>query len=146
MSSTDVQQPATTGTGPPGQTRRRTLVMARLRDVALVPAVLAIAVVGYIVNPVFLSSSNVVNILQTMSEIGLLVLAETLVLVAGKMDLSLESTFGLAPGVAAWLIVPSGVTHGLGLLPGWTGVPVTLLVGVVIGIVNGLLIVRFRLN
>jgi simple sugar transport system permease protein len=81
-----------------------------------------------------------------MSEIGLLVLAQTLILVAGKMDLSLESTFGLAPGVAAWLIVPTGVTHGLGALPGWAGAPMTLLVGVAIGIVNGLLIVRFRLN
>ena len=125
---------------------RRTLVTARLRDVALVPAIVAIAVVGYLVDPVFLSSSNLVTILQTMSEIGVLVLAETLVLVTGRMDLSLESTFGLAPGVAAWLIVPTGVTHGLGLLPGWTGVPVTLLVGALVGAVNGLLIVRFKLH
>jgi len=76
----------------------RGVVLARLRDLALVPAIIAIAVVGYAVNPVFLSSDNLINILQTMSEIGLLVLAQTLVLVAGKMDLSLESTFGLAPG------------------------------------------------
>jgi simple sugar transport system permease protein len=75
-----------------------------------------------------------------------LVLAQTLVLVAGRMDLSLESTFGLAPGVAAWLVVAPGVTHGLGALPGWTSVPVTLLVGVLVGLVNGLLIVRFRLH
>ena len=124
----------------------RAVALARLRDLALVPAIIAIAVVGYVVNPVFLSSDNLINILQTMSEIGLLVLAQTLVLVAGKMDLSLESTFGLAPGVAAWLIVPTGVTHGLGLLPGWTGVPITLAVGVLIGLVNGALIVRFGLN
>ena len=50
-----------------------------------------------------------------MSEIALLVLAQTIVLVAGKMDLSLESTFGLAPGVAAWLTVAVGAGHGLGL-------------------------------
>ena len=55
------------------------------------------------------------DVLQTMSEIAILVLAETLVLIAGKMDLSLESTFGLAPGIAAWLVVKPGVTHGLGL-------------------------------
>ena len=124
----------------------RRVMLARLRDLALVPAVIAIAVVGYLVNPVFLNSDNVINILQTMSEIGLLVLAQTLVLVAGKMDLSLESTFGLAPGVAAWLIVPTGVTHGLGLLPGWIGPLVTLLVGALVGIANGALIVRFGLN
>src|SRR5690349_19882475 len=124
----------------------RTLLLAGLRDLALVPAIIVIAIVGYLINPVFLKSDNLINILQTMSEIGLLVLAQTLVLIAGRMDLSLESTFGLAPGVAAWLIVAPGVTHGLGALPGWTAVPVTLAVGVVVGLVNGLLIVRFKLH
>jgi simple sugar transport system permease protein len=148
MSNTELK-PATDATVPdgPGPVHRpRSLLLAGLRDLALVPAIIAIAVVGYLINPVFLNSDNLINILQTMSEIGLLVLAQTLVLVAGRMDLSLESTFGLAPGVAAWLVVAPGVTHGLGVLPGWTGVPVTLLVGVVVGLVNGLLIVRFRLH
>jgi simple sugar transport system permease protein len=81
-----------------------------------------------------------------MSEIGVLVLAETLVLLVGKMDLSLESTFGLAPGIAAWLIAPVGVTHGLGLLGDAWAIPIVLLVGAAIGLINALFIVRFRLN
>ena len=91
------------------------LAIARLRDLALIPAIIAIAIVGQFVNPVFLHTDNLLNVLQTMSEIAILVLAETLVLIAGKMDLSLESTFGLAPGIAAWLTVQPGVTHGLGV-------------------------------
>jgi len=121
-------------------------VVARLRDLALIPAIVVIAIVGQIVNPVFLHTDNLINVLQTMSEIAILVLAETLVLIAGRMDLSLESTFGLAPGVAAWLVVQPGVTHGLGVVPGAWAIPVTLLVGAFIGAFNGLLIVRFRLN
>jgi simple sugar transport system permease protein len=62
------------------------------------------------------------------------------------MDLSLESTFGLAPGIAAWLTLSPGIAHGLGWLPGALSVPLTLAAGLVIGWVNGLLIVRFRLN
>jgi simple sugar transport system permease protein len=120
--------------------------IARLRDLALVPAIIAMAIVGQIVNPVFLHHDNLVNVLQTMSEIGLLVLGETLVLIVGKMDLSLESTFGLAPGVAAWLIAPAGVSHGLGALGNAWAVPITLLVGVLIGGINALFIVRFKLN
>src|SRR5438552_509393 len=89
--------------------RRHGLVVARLRDLALIPAIVVIAIVGQIVNPVFLHTDNIINVLQTMSEIAILVLAETLVLIAGRMDLSLESTFGLAPGVAAWLVVQPGV-------------------------------------
>ncbi|GAB3962910.1 ABC transporter permease [Actinoallomurus acanthiterrae] len=120
--------------------------LARLRDLALVPAIIVIGIVGYFVNPVFLHWDNLVNVLQQQSEISLLVLAEALVLIAGRMDLSLESTFGLAPGVAAWLVLAPGITHGLGWLSGAWSIPLTLAVGLVIGWVNGLLIVRFRLN
>ncbi|GAA3799639.1 ABC transporter permease [Sphaerisporangium flaviroseum] len=136
------------GSPPPeGAPRRRAgLRLARLRDLALVPAVVVIAIVGQIVNPIFLQGDNVINILQTMSEISLLVLAQTLVLVGGRMDLSLESTFGLAPGVAAWMTVAAGAGHGLGLLPGMWAIPVTLAVGVLAGVVNALFIVRFGLN
>src|SRR4051794_10651541 len=96
----------------------RRIAVAHLRDLALIPAIIAIAVVGQLVNPIFLQSDNLINILQTMSEIAVLVLAQTLVLVVKKMDLSLESTVGLAPGVAAGLPVPAGAGHGLGLAPG----------------------------
>jgi len=126
--------------------RTGSLKLARLRDLALIPAILAIAVVGYLVNPVFLHSDNLINVLQQQSEISLLVLAQALVLIAGRMDLSLESTFGLAPGVAAWLVLAPGMTHGLGILPAGLAVPATLAVGIVIGFVNGLLIVKFQLN
>lgn len=128
------------GTGSPP----RRIALANLRDLALVPGIIVIAVVGQLVNPVFLQYDNVINILQTMSEIALLVLAQTMVLIVGKMDLSLESTFGLAPGVAAWLTITGG--HSLGLLPSWAALPVVLLVGVLVGALNALLIVRFGLS
>jgi simple sugar transport system permease protein len=140
--NTAVGAEAVESTGSP----RRGLVIARLRDLALIPAIIVIAIVGQIVNPVFLHTDNLLNVLQTMSEIAILVLAEALVLIAGRMDLSLESTFGLAPGIAAWLIVQPGVTHGLGFVPGAWAIPITLLVGALIGAFNGLLIVRFKLN
>ncbi|GAA5189975.1 ABC transporter permease [Rugosimonospora acidiphila] len=138
--------PAAVATEPAPAAAGRRLAIARLRDLALIPAIIVIAIVGQIVNPVFLHADNLLNVVQTMSEIAILVLAETLVLVAGKMDLSLESTFGLAPGIAAWLIVKPGVGHGLGLLPGAWAIPITLIVGALIGLVNGLFIVRFKLN
>jgi simple sugar transport system permease protein len=81
-----------------------------------------------------------------MAWIALLVLAEALILIAGKMDLSLESTVGLAPGVAAWLTLPKGINHGLHLVPGFWAVPIALGIGGVIGAINGLLIVRLRIN
>ncbi|OIV35806.1 ATPase [Mangrovactinospora gilvigrisea] len=126
---------------------RRLPALARLRDLALIPAIIVVAIVGQAVNPVFLEGGNIINVLQTMSEIAVMVLAETLVLVAGKMDLSLEATFGLAPGIAAWICLPAGGSaHGLGWLGGAWSVPLTLLVGLAIGLLNSLLIVRFGLS
>jgi simple sugar transport system permease protein len=124
----------------------RRIAFARLRDLALIPPIIVIAIVGQLVNSVFLQTDNIINVLQTMSEIAVLVLAETMVLIVKKMDLSLESTMGLAPGVAAWLTVPTGTGHGLGLLPGGWAVPVTLAVGLAIGAVNALFIINFGLN
>jgi simple sugar transport system permease protein len=137
-----------TQTAVPATGRRRIAAprLARLQDLALVPAIIAIAIVGYLVNPVFLHWDNLVNVLQQQSEISLLVLAEALVLICGRMDLSLESTFGMAPGVAAWLVLAPGIAHGLGWLSGLWAVPLTLAAGAAIGWFNGLLIVRFRLN
>jgi simple sugar transport system permease protein len=129
---------------PPSRRARGAIAVAKLRDLALIPAIVVICVIGQLVNPVFLRWDNLINVLQTMSEIALLVLAQTIVLVVGRMDLSLESTFGLAPGIAAYLTIGGG--QGLGLLSGGWAIPVTLAVGAVIGAVNALLIVRFGLN
>lgn len=141
------EQPDTTSEQPTAaRTGERRIAFARLRDLALIPAIVVMAIVGQIVNPVFLQADNLINVLQTMSEIALLVLAQTLVLIVKKMDLSLESTVGLAPGVAAWLTIPAGAAHGIGLLPGGWSVPITLAVGLLIGLVNALFIIRFGLN
>ena len=57
--------------------------------------------------PVFLDRQNLINVLQQQSEIALVVLAEAIILIGGKFDLSLESTVGLAPGLAVEALVKS---------------------------------------
>jgi len=132
----------------PVRERTRAVVrVARFRDLALVPAILALVVVGAIVDPAtFLSASNLTDVLQQQTELALLVLAEAIILIAGKFDLSLESTVGLAPALAVALIVPAA-SNGLGT--GWPpglAIPLCLATGLVIGAFNGLLILRFRLS
>ncbi|WP_426565941.1 ABC transporter permease [Angustibacter sp. McL0619] len=124
----------------------RRLALARLRDLALLPPIVLIVIVGAFVSPSFLTRTNLTDVLVSMSWIGLLVLAEALVLISGKMDLSLESTVGLAPGVAAWLTLPKGINHGLDLVPPQWAVPIALVVGLAVGAVNALLIVGLGLN
>lgn len=125
---------------------RPKLSLARFRDLALVPAILLLLVVGFIASPIFLTSGNLLNVVQQQTELGLLVLAEALILIMGKIDLSLESTIGFAPALAVALIVPTSA-NGLGIgLPEWTAIPVCLLVGAIIGAFNGFLVLTLKLS
>lgn len=129
-----------------GAGRTTAIAIARLRDFALVPPIVAIIVLGSILYPAFRTRATFEDLLSTMAWIALLVVAETLILITGKMDLSLESTVGLAPGIAAWLTLPKGINHGLHLVPGFWAVPIALAVGALVGAINGFLIVRLRIN
>ena len=78
-----------------------------LREAALLPVLAVLVVVGAILNPHFLTVLNMTGIGQEFSSLGVVVVGESLILLIGGMDLSLEATYGLAPMVAAWLIVPA---------------------------------------
>lgn len=120
--------------------------LGRYQDLALVPAIVVLLVVGALVSPVFLTTGNLVAVLQQQSELSLLVLGQALILIAGKMDLSLESTIGIAPALAIALVIPAA-SNGLGVeLPAWTAIPVCLLVGAAIGGLNGFLILKLGLS
>ncbi|WP_030907647.1 ABC transporter permease [Streptomyces sp. NRRL F-5126] len=128
--------------GPRGRLR-----LIRWSDFSLLPVIAVLMVIGFIVSPAFLTADNLTGVLQSASELSLLVLGEALVLIAGRMDLSLESTIGVAPAVAMWLVLPAhgGRFTGLGL-PTWTAIPFDLLVGLAIGAFNAFLILRLRVN
>jgi simple sugar transport system permease protein len=117
-----------------------------LREAALLPVLLVLVIVGWRVSPVFLTVSNIAGIGGQISALGVVVVGESLILMIGGMDLSLESTYGLAPMVAAWLIVPiSDFGNGWELNP-YLGILILVAVGAAVGFINGLLIVKFRLN
>jgi simple sugar transport system permease protein len=94
----------------------------------------------------FLTSANLIAVLQQQSELSLLVLAEAMILICGKFDLSLESTIGLAPALAIGLVIPTA-SNGLGTeLSAWTAIPLCLVIGALVGAFNGLLILKFQLS
>ena len=143
----DGAAPATQGR-PAGAvaSRLRGMNVNVLREVALLPVLILLIIVGTVVSPAFLTASNFAGIGEQSSALGVVVVGESLILLIGGMDLSLESTFGLAPMVAAWLIVPvSAFGNGADLSP-YLGIVVLLAVGAAVGLVNGLLIVKGRLN
>jgi ribose/xylose/arabinose/galactoside ABC-type transport system permease subunit len=129
--------------GAPG----RRLAAFGLRELTLVPAIILAIVAGSLVSSAFLTTDNFLNILQQSSELSVLVIAESLILITGKFDLSLESVVGLAPMLGAWLILTDTTYGGSGLGLGvYPAICVVLALGALVGFVNGFLVVRLRLN
>jgi simple sugar transport system permease protein len=130
-----------------GEALRRRASTFRLRELTLVPAIVIAILAGALISDAFLTTRNFLNILQQSSELSILVIAETLILIAGRFDLSLESTVGLPPMLAAWLIVSDTTFGGSGVgLNVWLGILVLFATGALIGFANGFLVVRLRLN
>ena len=125
---------------------RQAAAISWLREAALLPVIVALIIVGMFVNSAFFAVSNFTGIGQQIAALGVIVVGESLILLIGGMDLSLEGTYGLAPMVAAWLMVPATAFGSGLLLSPLLAILVLLVVGAVVGVVNGLLIVKARLN
>ena len=130
-----------------GEALRRRASAFRFRELTLVPAIIIAILAGALISDAFLTTRNFLNILQQSSELSVLVIAEALILIAGKFDLSLESTVALPPMLAAWLIVSDTTFGGSGIgLNVWLAILVLFATGALIGFANGFLVVRLRLN
>jgi simple sugar transport system permease protein len=112
---------------------------------AVWPAILVLFVWATINTPAFASPANLLNVLQQAAVLSFLTLAMLLVLLAGKFDLSIESTVGFAPMLAAHLVVAQPYGFGTNLNP-FLGLAIIVALGALIGFVNGLLVVRLKLN
>jgi simple sugar transport system permease protein len=128
------------------QISRQARALSLVREASLLPAVILLIVIGAIISPVFFTSANLWGIGQQASSLAVTTAGEALVLLIASMDLSLGGTYGFAPMLAAWLVVPAA-DFGAGVdLNAYVGIIVCLLLGAGVGLVNGLLIVKVRLN
>jgi ribose transport system permease protein len=121
---------------------RRILPRPRLRlgnvaDYAILISVVALFIALSVSSSSFLTSANLLNLLDQWSPVCFMALGGTLVLIAGGFDLSIGSIFAMS-GIVA-VIVTNHSTAPLGLLAG-------VLTGAALGLGNGLLITVLRMN
>jgi ribose transport system permease protein len=95
--------------------------------------------------PHFFQTGIFVNIMVHATFVGLLAIGLSFCIIAGHMDLSIESVMAFAAMLAAFLSATRGSPLGLAL-PGWSTLPVALLFGALIGLMNGFLVVRLAIN
>lgn len=95
----------------------------------IVAAALLFFVVGAVTNQYFLTVDNLSGILQSMTFLGFLAIGVGLALMAGEIDISVGSIFGLVSVVTALALY-----RGLGL---WPAIGLGLGTGIVCGLLNG---------
>ena len=106
-----------------------------LGSVPVVFGLVIISIVFYSAEPIFLSSRNLVSIMQFAAPIGVISLGIVLVLLLGEIDLSVGSVSGLAAASMTVLVVRHEQSMALGLLVG-------IGVGVAVGLFYALLYTR----
>ena len=119
-----------------------TAVADRMRGLArwetlLLVVIAGIVLVGTTVSPVFLTTRNVPNLVVAVIEVAIMALPMTLIVIAGEIDLSVESMAGLACALLGFMWLEG--------IPLEAGIPVVLVVGALGGLVNGVLVTTFGL-
>jgi len=120
----------------PGQ--RLATLLSRYPEASI--AVVAIVLVIYFQvasNGGFLSTQFMSVVLRDTSRLAVVAAAEVMLMITGEIDLSLSSTFSLAP----YMMVLASIVWGV---PLWLGAIGGVGLGVLVGFVNGFITVRFR--
>jgi erythritol transport system permease protein len=109
-------------------------------------ALIAIVVIFSFLSPYYFALENFLTMASHVAIYGILAIGMLLVIINGGIDLSVGSTLGLSGVVAGFLM--QGVTlgtFGVVLYPAvWVVVVVCCVLGALVGLVNGILIARFR--
>jgi ribose transport system permease protein len=108
------------------------------REGTTILLVVGIAIAMSIASPFFLTGENITTTIQSFSIDGLVVIAMTVVLISGGIDLSCASVMALA-GVLAGVLFKGGMDV-------WLASAAGLAVGVAVGAVNGFFITRLGLS
>lgn len=115
----------------------RRIKAEHVRDYGII--VFAIALFAYfaVASSVFLTSQNLLNLVFQNATIGIAASAVTFTIIAGNFDLSLGSIFVLSEVLGAYVAVHWGV---------WWSFPIAIGSGAVMGLINGLLVTKLRVN
>ncbi|MCO6452795.1 MAG: ABC transporter permease [Caldilineales bacterium] len=120
-------------------TRLRTGGYQVSNAVSLLAIYLIICIVFAALSPYFLTVENFINIGRTLPIIGIIAIGETLVLIAGGVDLSVGSVAALTGVITGLLWEKAGI-------PIWVAAAAGMAAAVLVGVLNGTLVTRMRIN
>ncbi|NVK06702.1 MAG: ABC transporter permease [Marivivens sp.] len=94
------------------------------------------------INPVFFSQRNFARIAIAAAPGLMVAIGVTFIIIMGSIDLSMEGAVGLTAVAFCFIFLATGGSISAGA---WVAVPLTLLIGALVGAVNGLVHVKLRI-
>lgn len=107
--------------------------MFHAREAGVFVALVLLFILGAVMSPSFVQAGNLLSVGQQISQIGIMAIGATFVIVNGEIDLSVGSVYALA-AITAGLAIENGVTWPLAVV-------IALAVGAIAGLLNGLAVV-----
>ncbi|TXR47306.1 ABC transporter permease [Phyllobacterium endophyticum] len=101
-------------------------------------ALAALLLVGFLVNPEFLSANNIANVVTRSAFIAIIAVGATFVISSGGLDLSVGSMAAFVTGVM--ILSMNALAANLGTSAIIAGIGIVMLAGVLCGLVNGVIV------
>ncbi|MFZ5674959.1 MAG: ABC transporter permease [Pseudomonadota bacterium] len=129
--------------------RQRALIEFLLDNLVWLMLVVVLAVFSLTI-PNYFQIGIFANIIEQSTFVGVMAIGLAIVVIAGNMDLSIESTAALSAMITGILFASHGIGIGFTTAPAWLVLPlslgIALLVGAIIGALNGFLVVKLKMN
>lgn len=100
---------------------------------------LLMIIIASVASPYFLDIYNLQSLIRDLAFIGMIGIAQSLLLLIGELDLSVGKIASLCGILAGMMMVNYGFNP-------WLSLALALLLGLVFGCINGLIITKLRLN
>jgi ribose transport system permease protein len=121
-----------------GTLSRSIRAVAAFREFTLILVLVVFSIIMTIASPVFLTWPNIEAILLALSVEATIAVGMVILLVSGGLDLSVGSTLAFT-GVVTGLVVSAGLPAPVSILIG-------LLAALGVGLINGLLVAKMKIN
>ena len=107
------------------------------RDYAVLILIVLLMIVLSLASDAFLTTRNLLNILNQNAPLAIIACALTLVIIVGGFDLSTGAIFAVASVSSAWIAINYNPYIGLLIAP---------IIGIILGYLNGIIITTFKVH
>lgn len=109
-------------------------------------ALILLCIIGFLLNPAFLSEGNITNLLTRSAFIGIIAVGATFVITAGGIDLSVGSMAAVIAGVMIIVMNNAIDVFGTGVATVLVGCSCSIILGLGAGWANGMLTTKGKIE